>query len=342
MNAYARLAALPLRVDGYDLHGLELAVDDDFTRLTTVVQLYGGGEHGCGEDPTYSPRDQLAFRAMGPGLPLAGEWTLETFSAHLATLELFPSPPASPDFRNFRRWAFESAALDLALRQSGDSLPTALGRTARPVTFVVSPGPETDPVAARRAHYPGLRFKLMAAPGWDDATVDALAATGAVDVVDLKGQYEPSVPVAVAPDAALYRRILSAFADAWIEDPGVTAATEPVLREHHRRLTWDAPIRCAADIANRTPRMINMKPSRFGSVRALLDAYDYCERAGIGTYGGGQFELGPGRPQIQLLASLFHPDAPNDVAPAAFNEPVIQPGLPTSPLPAPEPRPGFG
>ena len=41
-------------------------------------------------------------------------------------------------------------------------------------------------------------------------------------------------------------------------------------------------------------------------MRRLFDFYDACEREGIGLYGGGQFELGPGRDQIQLLASLFH------------------------------------
>ena len=46
------------------------------------------------------------------------------------------------------------------------------------------------------------------------------------------------------------------------------------------------------------------------------------------------FELGPGRGQIQCLASLFHPDTPNDTAPAAYNAKPA-PGLPTSPL---EPR----
>jgi hypothetical protein len=63
--------------------------------------------------------------------------------------------------------------------------------------------------------------------------------------------------------------------------------------------------------------------------------------AGHGTYGGGQFELGPGRGQIQLLASLFHPDAPNDVAPGAYNAPELVDGLLQSPLPAPVCVPGF-
>jgi hypothetical protein len=36
-------------------------------------------------------------------------------------------------------------------------------------------------------------------------------------------------------------------------------------------------------------------------------------------YGGGFGELGVGRHQIQYLASLFHPDTPNDVAPSLLS-----------------------
>jgi hypothetical protein len=57
-------------------------------------------------------------------------------------------------------------------------------------------------------------------------------------------------------------------------------------------------------------------------------------------YGGGQFELGVGRPQIQRLASVFYPDGPNDVAPSEYNAGGPRPGLPQSPLPAPS-GPGF-
>jgi hypothetical protein len=68
----------------------------------------------------------------------------------------------------------------------------------------------------------------------------------------------------------------------------------------------------------------------------LLDFYDYAEANGIRLYGGGQFELGPGRGQIQYLASLFHSEGSNDVAPGGFNDPEPGPGLPPSPLaPAP-------
>jgi hypothetical protein len=58
-------------------------------------------------------------------------------------------------------------------------------------------------------------------------------------------------------------------------------------------------------------------------------------------YGGGQFELGPGRGQIQYLASLFHPGASNDVAPAGYNAPGPVAGLTSSPLDPDLPPIGF-
>ena len=57
-------------------------------------------------------------------------------------------------------------------------------------------------------------------------------------------------------------------------------------------------------------------------------------------YGGGMGENGVGRGQIQLLASIFHPDGPNDVAPSAFNaDPPAD--LPSSPLPPQPEATGF-
>jgi len=70
-----------------------------------------------------------------------------------------------------------------------------------------------------------------------------------------------------------------------------------------------------------------------------IDAYDHLAANGTGAYGGGQFELGPDRGQIQYLAALFHPFAPNDVAPGGFHH--LTPGLPASPLPPPPSEPRF-
>ena len=344
-STYAGLAGLGLEIEGYELEARSLELDATFIRHTTIVRLVGAGEEGLGEDTTYAPGDQLAFQAAGCRLPLQGRWTIESFSAHLEGLDLFPTGPSHPDFVSFRRWAFESAALDLALRQASLSLASALRRRPRPVSFVVSPGPEDSiqPTRERLERYPAMRLKLMPTPNWDERLVRDLAATGAVDIVDLKGQYDETVPVALPPNPKLYGWILDAFSEALIEDPAVNEQTDSLLAPHRERITWDAPIRSVADIERRPspPRMLNIKPSRFGSLHALLDAYEHCSCCGIGTYGGGQFELGPGRAQIQLLASLFHPSAPNDVAPAAYNAPQLADGLPASPLAPPQPRTGF-
>jgi hypothetical protein len=85
------------------------------------------------------------------------------------------------------------------------------------------------------------------------------------------------------------------------------------------------------------PRSVNVKPSRLGSLRNLLDLYDWCAERDIAMYGGGQSELGVGRGQIQLLAAIFHPRGPNDIAPRGWdwNEPPPNlPGTPLDPAPA--------
>ena len=336
MSLYDAVRDLPLEIEGYELEGLELQARPEFLRKTTVVHLQGIGEEGIGEDVTYDGEEHERLQARGPDLPLAGTWTLHTFSEHLAGLPLFEQEPAQHAYHDYRRWAFESAALDLALRQAGLSLGDAIGRRARPVEFVVSMAlgdpPSTERVHAWLELYPGLRFKLDANSSWTDELVSELAATGAMDSIDFKGQYRGTV-VDTPPDAALYRRVAEGLPSAWLEDPALTEETLPVLESHRDRVTWDAIIHAVEDIESLpwAPRTVNVKPSRFGSVERLFAAYDYCEEHGIGAYGGGQWELGPGRGQIQLLAALNHPDTPNDVAPRAFNlDP--QPGLPESPL----------
>jgi L-alanine-DL-glutamate epimerase-like enolase superfamily enzyme len=342
------VAELPLTVDGYELRGLARTVSSGFERLTTVVALRGRGEEGVGEDVTYSADDQRAQQAHGPALELAGDWTFAGFSAHLGAMDLFPArPPDGEVFRRYRRWAFESAALDLALRQAGRPLHAVLDRPPRPVRFVVSSRlgdpPTLAPVERRLARYPDLRFKLDATPEWTDALIAALQATRAVDSIDFKGAYKGTA-VDVVTDPGLYRRVAEAFPDAWLEDPDLDdPAARAALAPHEDRITWDAPIHDVRDIlaAPVLPRTVNLKPSRFGSLEALFAAYDFCAERGIGAYGGGQYELGPGRGQIQLLAALFHPDGPNDIAPGGFDALDPEPGLPTSPL-DPQPSPvGF-
>jgi L-alanine-DL-glutamate epimerase-like enolase superfamily enzyme len=346
MSTWERLADMPLVLDGYELEPLQAAFSEEFVRDTTVIHLHGGGEEGLGEDVTYAAEDQLALQRAGRQLPLSGSFTIASFAERVRSLDLFPAPTQRPEFRLYRNWAFDSAALDLALRQAQTTLYDALGRTPQPVVFVASlrlgEPPALQPLRRRLQIVPELRFKLDPTPSWDESLIAALVATGAVESLDLKGQYEGTI-VDNPADPALYERVVSAFPEAWIEDPKLTPETEAILEEHRARITWDAPIHGVADIEALPfrPRALNIKPSRLGGLRSLLDTYDYCSAAGISMYGGGQSELGPGRGQIQYLASLFHPNAPNDVAPAGFNLPEPPPDLPASPLaPAPAER-GF-
>lgn len=341
MPTWDRLKDLPLHIDDYGLERLQRDVSTGFTRVSTVIRLRGAGHDGVGEDVSYDAEDQDALQAAGSILPLAGDWTLEGFCDHLGTLDLWPEPARHDASRLYRVWAYESAALDLALRQAGRPLHEVLGRPCRPVSFVMSlrlgDPASMAPLRARLDRYPTLRFKLDPTPDWDDALIAELVATGAVDSVDLKGLYVGSV-VDNPADPELYRRVAEAFPDAWIEDPALDERTDPVLEPHRARITWDAPIHSVADIDALPfpPRMVNVKPSRLGGLRPLLHCYDTCEERGIGMYGGGQFELGPGRGQIQYLASMFHPDTPNDIAPGAYDQDPPPEGLPTSPMtPAP-------
>jgi L-alanine-DL-glutamate epimerase-like enolase superfamily enzyme len=341
MSTWERLADLELTIEDYALEPLQASVSSEFERKSTVIRLRGAGQVGMGEDVTYDAEDHDILQAAGATLPLAGRFTLASFCTHLRTLALFPQPPQREVSQRYRTWAYESAALDLALRQAATSLHEALARTPEPVRFVVSlrlgEPPTLEPVSARLALYPRLRFKLDPTSSWDEELIAALVATGAVDSVDFKGYYSGSI-VDQPPDPVLYRRVAEAFPHAWIEDPALTEETDAVLAAYRDRFSWDATIHSIEDIEALPypPRMVNVKPSRLGGVQNLLDAYDYCAQRGIGNYGGGQFELGVGRGQNQYLASLFHADAPNDVAPTGYNLPEPQPGLPQSPLePAP-------
>ena len=345
MASYDAIADLPLEIEAVEFEGLSNTLGS-FERLTTVIKLRGGGHEGIGEDVTYDAVDHIAQQDHGPPEGLLGSNSFAGFSEALGAVDLFPAAAPERDVsREYRRWAFESAALDLALRQAGTNLADAVGREPRPVNFVNSmrlagfeEGAKSsiEPVLERLAVYPTLRFKLDPFNDWDDELIAALVETGAVDSLDLKGFYK-GTPVDVITDPELYGKLIAAFPDAWLEDPDVTEETKPLLDPVHERVTWDAPIHSIADIEAMPwspPKTVNVKPSRFGPIKNLFAAYDYCEERGIGAYGGGQTELGAGRGQIQYLASIFHPDTPNDVAPGGYNDPALatKPGLPSSPL----------
>jgi hypothetical protein len=344
--AWTSLKDLPLRIDSYELERLSALQGHGFERVTTRIRLRGAGTEGLGEDVSPFEDEADTLHVAGPFLPLAGEWTLGSFCEHLAQLDQWPVPPRYDAARRWRNWGFVSAALDLALNQAGRPLHEVLGREPKPLRFVNSLGlgdpPTFEPLRHRLDHYPELRFKLDVTPGWTPELMREVAATGAVEIVDFKGQY--GLEIGELPELlAMYESALAAFPDALLEDAHDLPEVNELLAPHADRISYDAPIHTVENLDTTPfpPRAVNIKPCRVGDLRSLFELYAAVEERGLIVYGGGMGELDAGRGQIQLLASLFHPDGPNDTAPGGYNAEKPAADLPRSPLP-PDPAPtGF-
>jgi hypothetical protein len=327
---WERLSELDLALEEATTERRSVDVSTDFTRVTTTLVLRGRREEGRGEDVTYNAEDHDWF----PGLELRGSMSLAAFSAELDGVRLFREDPKMEASADYRRWAIESAALDLALRQNGLSLGGALGRDYGPVRFVVS---TRGDAFAWLQHNPELELKLDPDKDWGRPFMQRLADTGRVRVLDLKAYYTGTV-VDLAPDPELYGAVAEIFPEVVIEDASLDGECGEVLRGEEGRLSFDAPIHSVADVKALPiePGWLNIKPSRFGKIERLLECIEYCDANGIRLYGGGQFELGVGRRQIQALASVLYADGPNDVAPSEYNTAGPRAGLRTSPLPPPD------
>lgn len=325
---FERVAGLEVAVDSVSWERLEFATPR-WVRVSTVVRLSGGGHVGRGEDVSYATPDQDAHQRMDPPA-LSGRRTLAEWSVLLDETNLFPVPPSVPEARDYRRWAYESAVLDLALRQRGIDLAQALGRDAHPARFCVSPAGDPATLLAR---YPAAEVKIDAQADWTAAEMTRIAATGRVRVVDLKGHYSGDWNRHPDDLVAFSTAVADAFPDVILEDPPVGPAMESLIAANAHRMSFDAPVHSLADLL-RLPQTgwCNIKPSRFGTVARLLECVDHCEDAGVRMYGGGQFELGPGRRQIQAIAGVLYPDGPNDVAPGEYNAAALASDLATSPL----------
>ncbi|ELZ78085.1 hypothetical protein C455_10388 [Haloferax larsenii JCM 13917] len=340
MTLFDRVADLPLTIESVSREQFESDTSSGFHRKTTVFELSGEGETGRGEDVTYDVEDHDAL-AKTPGnvFDIVGSYdSFVNFSAALDGTDLFPTkvPEREPSL-HYRRWALESAGLDLALRQNDTDLASALGRERDPVRFVVSTRlgdpPSADRVEMLLERDPECEFKLDPTSDWDADLVESLSGKECVRILDLKGQYE-GTDVDQEPDPELYERVVTGFPEAVLEDPAFTDETRPLFDDDEDRVSWDAPITGVESVEALPfePSWLNIKPSRFGTVESLLETIEYAEKRGMSLYGGGQFELDVGRDHIQLLASVFYPDGPNDVAPREFNLPEPPEGLPQSPL----------
>jgi hypothetical protein len=321
MALWDSVAGLAVEIEGYSLERRESATPSGWNRVTTTVVLEGDGAKGEGEDVTY---ESEMHDDVPADLALAGTWSFEELSHRLDKEDALA--------QGYRRWGFESAVLDLALRQNGLGFGEALGRRELPVRFAVS----TRAAPERWLEFaPELEFKLDAEKDWDLELLGRLRGLDRVRVVDLKAYYSGTV-VDLAPDPELYRAIVEELPDVVIEDAWLEDGCREALAGAEDRLSFDAPIHSLSDLDGLPlePHWLNIKPSRFGTVRGLFETIEACEERGIQMYGGGQYELGRGRLQIQRLAGVFYPQGPNDVAPSAYNEGEPREGLPQSPLPA--------
>jgi len=366
-DLFAMLAGLAVEVADCQIEPLDLTVASGWTRRTSVVQLIGPeglarsartddvsdtsnvaadrAHVGQGEDVTYKAGDHDELQAGVIDLRfLRGSWRLDELLGAIDAARLFGVEPGEEKAHAYRRWAFESAALGLALSQANLDLGQVVGREPAPLEFVVSlalDGTHFERLEQLLDAAPGTRFKVDYAAGWDVATLMRLAALDVVDVVDLKGHYHGDFQGPPA-DAERYRAIAEALPSAWLEDAwfgapndgGWDGPTWRALEPFAARLTWDAPLTKLADLVGLpvVPKAVNLKPSRFGSLAEYLRVVEHCRAEGIGMYAGGQFELGPGRDQIQLLASLIHPRGPNDNAPSLFHRAQLPKAVPTSPM----------
>ena len=259
-------------------------------------------------------------------LPLAGSWTLDSFSRHLGGLDLFRGARARacprsattaagrssrprPTSRCARRAARSPTRSGASRSRSRSSSRCASASRRAPSRSRAGSPPTRACASSSTRRRPGTTRCSTRSPRrarWRRSTSRA----------PTRARRSTSRPTPRSTAAAPRRSPTRGWRTPTSRVPEADAA----LRPHRDRITWDAPIHGVADIEALPflPRTINVKPSRIGSWRELLRTYEWCAERGILTYGGGQSELGVGRGQIQYLAALFHGDEPNDIAPVGL------------------------
>ena len=363
---YGQVQEFGLSVKGFQLS--RNVLDTRQKRTTTEFHLEGKGYAGYGEDVTTSVNEALFDRVEAHRNARAanrswfdkeryeakkedvkipkGEYTLNSFYEAVKSHSLWDENPKNGNLIRYRRWAVESAALDLALKQAGETLASILGRKYKPVKFVKSLRLSNDSLEAVRDWLclnPDLEFKIDVTPNLSRETLAELSDTATVRVLDMKGQYGHE-GVGAPVDAELYRHLFETFPDALVEDPVITDETQDVLRRFSHRVSWDAPITGVESVEGLPwePGALNVKPCRFGSVESLFEFLEYAQENGINLYGGGMIELGAGRRHLQAIASLFYHDAPNDIAPTEYHMYEPTKSVSSNPIHPPDAPSGLG
>ena len=238
-----RLADLPLNIEGYALDGLTRDVSSaGFTRASTVIRMHGAGEEGAGEDVTYDAPDHEVLQAAGPVLPLAGEWTLGlVLRPRRRCWTCGPRAPQREASRALSACGPTSRrrSTSRCARRARRCTPR-LGRESRPVALrrLAAPRRAADP--RPRGQAPGA-LPVAAAQARPDHRVDPRDHRRAGGhrrgrLGRLQGPIRGTI-VDQAADPVLYRRVVEAFPDAWIEDPKLTprrpTRSSAPSRPHH-------------------------------------------------------------------------------------------------------------
>ena len=281
MATYDRIADLPLVVErvGYQPHVLEMP---RFTRVTTVVQLPGGGEEGLGEDVTYDAEThEPASRSAARTLPLAGELdvrlvldagsassTCSRTAAEHARSTATTAAGRSRARRSTSRCARPGRSL------AGGARPRARAGQLRRLAAPGRAAERSSPCTRRLARYPGaaLQARRHARLG---RRADRRAGRDRRGRLDrLQGRLQGHAGRRAAPTRGSTGACAEAFPDAWLEDPDLDA--EPTRRGARARTAtgspgtrrstrWPTSRRCPFP-----PRTVNLKPSRFGSLRSAV------------------------------------------------------------------------
>ena len=172
VSTWELLAELPVEIEDYALEPLQATVSSEFERKSTVIRLRGAGRRASARTSPTTPSTTTSCRPPVRPCRSPGASRSPPSAEHLAGLSLFPEPPQREVSARYRTWAYESAALDLALRQAHTTLHAALGasrsRCASSSRCASASRPSLEPVRRRLELYPGLRFKLDPTSSWDE------------------------------------------------------------------------------------------------------------------------------------------------------------------------------
>ena len=341
MDHWPALADLPLVVEELGYGRLDPGPGFGEAHSTRLVRLTGAGHEGLGEDIT------LFFEPEGPTWrsPASGR------SARSARTSTRSSSGRASE-PEFATWSAASATGATSPRRWTSRSRRRAGRCTR--CSAASRGPSSyvnsfgigDPDVGRRccagsSATPGCASSST--PTWLDPRRRRRARRHRrrprrrlQGPLRARGRGSGRAARAVRARARGLPEALSRTARPARGHRAARAARRPrLLRRadpHRRRPRRGA--RPGADVQHQA------EPGRVAA-RAVRALRRRASERGLAMYGGGMGELGVARGQIQLLAAMFSPDAPNDIAPPGFNALEPAAGLPPSPL-APDPAPvGF-